>query len=801
MIKLTIIFFLIYINLYSQLFFVRGIVKDKTTGEVLSFANIRLMNTGTGTAANSNGEFELRLKEGKYTLIISYIGYKSDSISFNLTSNKFVSVFLEPVSIKLSEIVVSPGKNPALEIIQSAINYRKEREEKLNSYQFYAYTKLLIKTTKDIIASDRSVGLSIGGKDTGNLKITGIIENHSKGYFKKPNKYKDEILARKQSANAPPTVNILTGGRFTQNFYTNDIRFFNKSITSPIADNAFDFYYYLIKDTLALDNHIVFNIYFEPIDNTEPGLFGNIYILDGLYAIIKIDAQLNDAVLPNIIFNKVDVMQQFADFEDGIFMPVDYRLFVEGNFLGLAKFGFELNSVFYDYSINTKIDDNIFNMALVKVMSDADKKDSTYWKINQTIPNTNEELEAYKRIDSLEHISRSFWSKNSILSTKWYFSDNYSITAPLSLYSFNKVTGHQLNFGFFVEDELDKRFNSNFVIEYGFSDKKFKTNLSLNYLFNEYRTGEVSLNIFNKLEDLFGENISYDKFTSTFLSLFTKYDFRDYYYVNGWSLSISNEILPIVSLKAGYINKTFANAYNNTDFSFFYRSRKYSDNKKIYETKISAISFGLALDIRKYIENGYFRQRINRGEIFSRLYSEVLISNQSILKSSLNFKLFNVSLEGDVLLFNSASFSYRIHNVFSENGVPFQMMYSLSGNISTLGKELTFRTIRLNEIFGDRGTLVNTQLNFNNEIFRLSGISFLKNLKLKITCHFNAALISITQASKRILIHNYKEFKYPFYEIGFGVGPMFLPLLLEFTWKLNYRNGDNFTFGINTFLL
>ena len=39
----------------------------------------------------------------------------------------------------------------------------------------------------------------------------------------------------------------------------------------------------------------------------------------------------------------------------------------------------------------------LFDMTVIKVSSDADKKDSLYWKSTQTIPNTTEELKAYQK--------------------------------------------------------------------------------------------------------------------------------------------------------------------------------------------------------------------------------------------------------------------------------------------------------------------------------------------------------------------------------------------------------------------
>jgi len=128
-------------------------------------------------------------------------------------------------------------------------------------------------------------------------------------------------------------------------------------------------------------------------------------------------------------------------------------------------------------------------------------------------------------------------------------------------------------------------------------------------------------------------------------------------------------------------------------------------------------------------------------------------------------------------------------------------MYALSGNINNLGKYLTFRTIRLGEVFGDSGFILNSQYDFNDEIFRMLKIPFLKDSQLTLSCHFNAALISISEKSKNILMHSYKEFKHPFYEIGFGIGHIILPFSVEFTWKLNYRDNNNFVFGVNVILL
>ena len=794
----TILFIISFSSIFSQQFVLKGKISDNNSKEPLSYANLRIVGTTIGTSANITGDYELKLKPGQFKIVTSYIGYKSDTVSVNLNQNINVDFLLEQMPVRFEEITVLPKENPALEIIRRTIKSKHTREDKINSYIFKAYTKGLIKTTKDLVAADRSIDLSIGESDTASLKITGIIENESKGYFKKPSYYKDEIIARKQSANAPSTINILTGGRLLQNFYTNDIQFFGRPLVGPIADDALDYYYYIIEDTLALDNGNVFQIGFEPIDKSDPGFYGKLFIADSSFALVKLNVNLNDAANPGRLFDKINIFQQYVPFSDDIFMPIDYRLFVEGNFLGIVKFGFELNSIFYDYKINEPIEDDIFDMAVIKVLPDADKKDSSFWKSTQTIPNTLEEMNAYKRIDSLESVPRTFWDNFSFLAATLDFNNNYSITGPLGLYSFNHIEGHTFNLGGQIHDELDKRLNAELSFSYGLADKRFKTNFSSKYFLGEYRTASLSVNAYNKITDLFGESVYYNDLTSTLTSLFGKYDFRDYYYTTGWNAKLSDEVFPILELGFGVINRADKNAFHNSDFSIFNRSKKYKENKTIYETKINAVSASFTLDFRNFIEDGFRRFRISQNKAYAVLSGEALFSNKSALKSSLDFNSYQLELSGRIPSYKSSSISFILKGLYSTGTTPFQMLHALPGIIEEVSKNNSFRTLNLGEIYGDKGFIFNFRHDFNDEFFRLFGLQKIVDWQLTLTAHFNVAMMEISDKSKSILQHSFAEFKHPFYELGFGIGQMLFPFPLEFTWRLNYRGKNDFVISINS---
>lgn len=789
--------------IFSQNHFnVNGLVLENKFNTPLSFANIRVAETSLGTAANKDGQFLLKLKKGSYKLIASYIGYISDTISIELSNDVSNLIFkLTETKLNLPEVVITPGINPALEIIRKAILKKKERESKILRYEFDAYTKGVIRTEEDLHAGHNSIALGIGSNDSSELKITGVLENKSRGFFKKPDNYKEIILARKQSANFPPSINILTGGRLIQNFYNDDVSFFGTNIPGPLADNALEYYDYFLEETFGYDNSQVFKIFMTTINHSDPGFEGHIYIISKTFDLAKVNLQLNRAANTGGLFDTVNVFQQFSVFNDTIAMPVDYRLFVNANYLGLVRFGFEINTILYDYKINNQFEDDIFNKAIVTVLPDADKKDSSYWVNIQTIPSTIEEESAYKRIDSLKNVPKKFWDDFSILSSRIYLNENFSVSAPISMYHFNPVEGHALDYGFFLDDFLDERLNSTLNFSYGFSDKKFKTDFSFQYLLGNYRTAEIHFNTFNKAKILFGESDNYNELTSTLLALLSKYNYRDYYYSKGFSLGISGEVLPILRLGAGFETFNDISAANNSDFSFFAKAKKYDENKAIDNLKVNAITAHFKIDFRNYIEDGYYRRRVSTGKTFFTLEGEMMFSNSSFLKSDAYFERYELTFYGNIKSFKTSSLDYKLYGFYNSGKLPFQLYYAAPGNFDLASKSFSFRTLQINEVISDRAFTLNLEYNLRDELFKLLSIPGLKDWEIQFNTFFNALYTNPSGAAKINPLFQSKSYLLPFYETGFSIGHVLVPIQIEIAWKLNHRDGNNFRIGLNAFIL
>ncbi len=784
----------------AQQVVIKGGVTDDAENP-LPFANIRVSGTTLGTSANSNGRFELKLAPGSYDLIASYIGYISDSVKIKADSGIVRRNFtLKQTTVSLPLITVLPGVNPALEIIRKAIRRKKKRTALLKSYEFMAYTKGIVKTQGDISAGNSSIGVNIGGNDTIPLKISAIIENQSEGFYKKPDSYKELILARKQTANLPSSINILTGGRLIQNFYEESVNFLGEDLPGPLSDNALSYYYYYIENTLAINNTTVYQIHIAPEDNHDPGFMGSLYIAADSYDLLEVDLNLNDAANTGGLFDSVSVFQQFTAFTDSIMMPVDYRIYVNANYLNLARFAFELTTILYDYKINPPLEDSDFGKAIIKVVPGADEKDSTYWSSIQSLPNTPAEATAYERIDSLENIPLTFWDKFSFLSSRIYLTNNFAVSAPLGMYHFNRVEGNTIDFGLFLEDAAERRLNGEMNFSYGFSDEKLKEDLRLEYLFGDYRTYSIGFSTYNKLNILFGESEEYGKLIPSLLALITKYEFRNYYYTKGFEFNLSGEVFPVVTLTAGYKNHTDNSAITKTDFSFFNRNRTYPPNQVVYEARINAVSAGFKLDFRDYIEDGYFRRRISSGESYITIRGNIELSDKNILNSGLEYTTYKMILSGSLNTFTSRHLAYRIMGMYNRGSLHYQSLYALPGNIDFLFQRFSFRTLNVNEIFGSRVITINLEHDFQDLIFRALKIPGLRDWGIQLSTFFNVAYSDIGRETTTYLPVKVRTFPHPFYEAGIGISQVLIPLKIEFAWRLNYLGENNFRVGINSVL-
>lgn len=107
--KVVVLFFFLALisSGFSQKFTLHGTVSDRTSGETLAGANVMIAGTFTGTATQPDGSFSLTSRaEFPLTLVVSFLGYHSDSIVLQAAPAKNLLIQLEPSAVLSDEIII-----------------------------------------------------------------------------------------------------------------------------------------------------------------------------------------------------------------------------------------------------------------------------------------------------------------------------------------------------------------------------------------------------------------------------------------------------------------------------------------------------------------------------------------------------------------------------------------------------------------------------------------------------------------------------------------------------------------------
>jgi len=109
-----------------------GEVVNDETGEPVPNVNIRFRGTKIGTTSDEQGNYLLRVDmTGKAQLVFSAVGYHSQRFEIEPGTMAGLQVALHERTAALTELVVTPADNPALEIVRRVREHRPDNDRTL----------------------------------------------------------------------------------------------------------------------------------------------------------------------------------------------------------------------------------------------------------------------------------------------------------------------------------------------------------------------------------------------------------------------------------------------------------------------------------------------------------------------------------------------------------------------------------------------------------------------------------------------------------------------------------------------
>ena len=235
-----------------------GEIVNETTGEAIPNVNIRFRGTKVGTTSDANGNYALRVDmQSKAQLVFSAVGYFSQRFDIEPGTMAGLQVAMRERVATLTEVVVSPNENPALELLRQVRAHRQENDRTL-----HPGTSFTVRREQNLYVSH--IGKRQLRRALWRSLQAGMIEQDDSTYimplYRETQSFrlsgKEMLPANDQRTQAlvltATDYSSLLGNEGNLNFYAPSVPLMGHAFLSPLAPggNLYYRYYLISEDTI-----------------------------------------------------------------------------------------------------------------------------------------------------------------------------------------------------------------------------------------------------------------------------------------------------------------------------------------------------------------------------------------------------------------------------------------------------------------------------------------------------------------------------------------------------------------------
>ena len=696
------------------------------TGEPLPYVNIYLENSYAGTTTNDDGNFELNVSEAKeYTVVFQFLGFKTATKKITILSFPYIlNVTMAEESVSLDEVVISNNnEDPAYRIIRETIARRKENLERISAFtaDFYSRGLWHVKNIPEKILG-QDVGDFEGALDSTRSGIIYLSESISEISYQKPNDFKELIIASKVSGNDNGfSFNSAQEANFS--FYENSIDL-NAAIVSPIAAGALSYYNYTLDGVFYEGYKLINKIKVTPKRPKDRVWNGYIYIVEDDWQLYGIELTTTGEAIQVPMVTSLLFKQNFKfDPENNFWVKISQTIDFGFGFFGVNGDG-RFIAVYSNYNFKPTFTKNTFTSEVLSFKTEANKKDSIFWKGTRPVPLTNEELNDYIKKDSLQVLRRSKpyldsldqkSNKVGILAplTGYTFKKSFdkwrlSYEGPLKSLAFSTLQGWNSSAGLsyykWYDENQTKWLSVNATATYGIADDRLRFTGGITKNFNRKNNLRLSLIGGSKMEQ-FNSSEPISLLINSVATMFFERNYLKAYELNFGRFEYRQEIINGLAIRTriGFeerkplFNETTQvvipnegvsySANNPLDASDFINPA--IKEHSLFKTEVSAqITFG-----QKYFSNPDMKFNIGNErypELRLRLENGLGASN-----SNYNYTQASAALNQEISLGNKGQFYYNLKGgtFFHSENISFVDYQHFNGNQTRVGTTANYTNV------------------------------------------------------------------------------------------------------------
>src|SRR5665647_3646064 len=310
------------------------------SGDPIQYATVYIEELRQGTTSNTTGNYEIRLPDGKYTVIYQSLGYQPVYMNIVLSGEQVSKDVVLPLQYyEIREVRISAtGEDPAYYIMRKAIGMAPYYLNNVSYYKAEVYLKgnlvinkipKLLQKSMKIESSGNGGSVSAGSKPKSEEKLlkagdSFLMESYNEIEFTAPDKYFQKMIS--YNSTFPAEGNEISPMSFIQaSFYQPVLA---EMAISPLAPNAFSHYNFKYLGASQQGEYTINKIQVIPKRKSQQLFDGTIYIIEDLWCLQSVDLTNENLI------GKVRIQQLYIPVQDEIWLPVSHKFEINISIIG-----------------------------------------------------------------------------------------------------------------------------------------------------------------------------------------------------------------------------------------------------------------------------------------------------------------------------------------------------------------------------------------------------------------------------------------------------------------------------------
>lgn len=774
-----------------------GVVIVKESNIPIPFATIRTDGENF-SLTDIDGKFSFVVDKPSTSLQISYPGYEMYEIT-SAESTKFYTIELAPKANKFQEIMLSGAKR-GYNIIKNVIANKpiNDPQQKLKTFEFKAYNKLLVTANPDSIEGKidtifrkktrRQKAFMV---DSSEYKFKKIISQQHLFQTERVSQFqyrgkalKETILGTKMAGLKQPIYEILAVNLQSFSIYDQQYELLETKYRSPISISSVDFYQFRLIDSVKIENRTSFLVYFKDKKKSRKA---------GLEGVLFVDAErfaINKAIMRSRGVLDISGTHEFKYYpEEKLWFPSEkifriskginnYDIRILGETLYFDT-GENTNSLRkkeasdYTYLLSeTRMFDVSYNNPItiknpfqrMELQKDSETQKEEFWTSFRKVPLDERSKRTYVALDSISlktRIEKRLFQGRKILNG--YIPFGFFDFDLRDLISFNNYEGFRFGLGGKSSDAFSKRFRITGYTAYGTKDGRYKYNLGVEKSIDLFSNSWIGASYTDDLHEVASSNFATEK------RIFKLYDprpfnLKTFYNYESYKLFFETKLIPKTESVIQLVNTRV-----DPLFDYVYNLRGKSYNNYTITTTQVALQWNPFSD--------YLQTPGGRIEVKKRFPKFTIQYNQTIprlLENDFQYNKIDFRIDYEKKYVGGQKSSILFESAFSSGELPLTHAYNTSpnnltndrliGRITIAGKN-SFETMFFNEFFSSEFVMIHIKHSFPR-------IEFFRKVKPSIVLVSRAAWGKMQNKARHVGLE-FNTLEKGYFESGFELNQIY----------------------------